>query len=81
MSNQISSSEICIFSVHGIFHTVHLYNNKVNQIFLSSQYLFLVHCGKEIIEKHYSAVNIQMLLFERTCLWHKVNEREKKLGN
>jgi len=43
--------------------------------------LFLVHCGKEIIEKHCSAVNIQMLLFERTCLWHKVNEREKKLGN
>lgn len=81
MSNQISSSEICMFSVHGIFHSVNFHNNKVHKSFAhGSQYLFLLLCGKEIIEKHCSAVNIQMLLFERSCLWHKVNEREKKLG-
>lgn len=52
MSNQISSSEICIFSVHGIFHTVNFHNNKVHKSFAhGSQYLFLLLCGKEIIEK------------------------------
>lgn len=66
MSNQISSAEICIYSVHGIFHTVHFHNNKVHQSFAhGSLYLFFMLCGKEIIEKHCSTVYIQMLQFER----------------